>query len=342
MPKNLNTIASHQFYIPPALLSALIHYAEQESIPYEHWFNETKLDISQIRQINGYVNFQQLCQVIQSAIFESRQATLGLKLGCSEGLISMGILGFAMQACKTVGEALQTGLNYHRISGSVLDLNFKIQHEICELEVSEHIVKPHLFEFFCDEVFASILTCCNHMVGEQNDLINVELSYKPVYFQEYEKLFNCPIIFNSKRNVMRFKSSFLNRKLKTYSPANYAAAIQICEKTQKEIIQINQASYAEILYSLIEQHLPERFDMKQAAEHFNMSERHLRRQLLENGHNFQHIRQNILEKKAKEMLQKNHSISEISQRLGFSELREFRRAFKRWTGAAPTTYKNTF
>ncbi|WP_286395926.1 helix-turn-helix domain-containing protein [Acinetobacter towneri] len=33
-------------------------------------------------------------------------------------------------------------------------------------------------------------------------------------------------------------------------------------------------------------------------------------------------------------------MTEISQQLGFSELREFRRAFKRWTGLSPSLYKS--
>jgi hypothetical protein len=47
-------------------------------------------------------------------------------LGSSEGQISIGILGFAMQACKTVAEALETALHYHPISGSVLDLTVNL------------------------------------------------------------------------------------------------------------------------------------------------------------------------------------------------------------------------
>jgi len=48
----------------------------------------------------------------------------------------------------------------------------------------------------------------------------------------------------------------------------------------------------------------------------------------------------VLERKAKQMLENNLSIGDISQALGFSEVREFRRAFKRWTGQAPSVYKN--
>ena len=49
----------------------------------------------------------------------------------------------------------------------------------------------------------------------------------------------------------------------------------------------------------------------------------------------------ILEKKAKQWIDDNQTISEVSINLGFSELREFRRAFKKWTGHSPTEYKKT-
>ena len=91
---------------------------------------------------------------------------------------------------------------------------------------------------------------------------------------------------------------------------------------------------------LIEQHLPVRFDMQLASDYLQMSERHLRRSLLLEGISFQQIRQTVLERKAKQMLENNLSIGDISQALGFREVREFRRAFKRWTGQAPSVYKN--
>ena len=168
----------------------------------------------------------------------------------------------------------------------------------------------------------------------------LRLSYFPSeYQQQYSHIFGCPIQFNRDKNIMRFSTSLLQRSLKNYSPANYATAIQICEQALKEIDQLNQVGYVHLLDHLIEQHLPERFEMQQAAEQLRISERHLRRQLLLEGLSFQQIRQNVLERKAKQLLEQNLSISEISLQLGFSELREFRRAFKRWTGQAPSIYK---
>ena len=146
---------------------------------------------------------------------------------------------------------------------SLLNLNFTISEESVELEFNENISPTNLKIFFCDELLSSIMACFNAMLGDHQDIIQLELSYSPTTdLAEYQKIVSCPIRFNADRNVIRFKRSMLERPLKTYSPANYATAIQICERAQQEIDQLNNAQYAYLLEQLIDQHLPIRFDSK--------------------------------------------------------------------------------
>lgn len=343
MPIQQMELVDSQFFIPPMLLSSLIHYAEQQQWSYQSWFENSHLNTDQIINNQGFVHFSDICNVFQHAIHDTQQPNLGLLLGSNEGQVAMGILGFAMQACKNVAEAMQTALHYHPISGSVLDLAVHIQTDYCEVEVFERYPNGALNSLntvFCDEIFASMITCLNMMLGDHQELILLELSYDgSAYVEDYQRIFNCPIQFNSTRNLIRFNKNILSRTLKNYSPANYHTAIKICDSAFDQFKQINQPSLVKVLQHLIVNHLPERFDMQQAAQHFHLSERHLRRLLINEGANFQLIKQQVLADKAKNLLNENYTISEISYILGFSELREFRRAFKKWTGYSPTTYK---
>ena len=342
MSKLQKEFANSQTYMPPMILTSLIHYAEQQHWQYENWFLNKKLDLEQIRQGHGFLEFSEICEVISLALKQTQQPHLGIALGSSEGQISMGILGFAMQACKTVAEAMQIALHYHPISGSVLDLSFHIMDDYCEIELSERSHCGSLNAFFCDEAFASTITCLNMLLGDHHELVSLELNYDhSIYLTDYQKIFDCPIHFNANKNRIRFNTAILSRTLKSHSPVNFQTAIQICEKALKQFDQMNQHSLVNVIQHLIESHLPDRFDMQQAAQHFHISERHLRRLLLNEGLNFQLLRQQILEKKAKQWIKDNQTISEISFRLGFSELREFRRAFKKWTGYSPTEYKKS-
>jgi hypothetical protein len=138
-----------------------------------------------------------------NALASSQQPNLGLKIGSSEGLISMGILGFAMQSCKTVADALEIALRYHQVSGSVLNLNFTIAEESVELEFIENITPTNLKIFFCDELLSSIMACFNAMLGDHQDIILLELSYSPTtHLAEYQKIL--PVRFGLMQTEMSF------------------------------------------------------------------------------------------------------------------------------------------
>lgn len=329
-------------FMPPTLISGLIHYAEQHQLDYFPWFDGLDIRLDQLRQGEGFLDFKTISQIIQRAIKHDPKLSLGLLIGSNEALISMGILGFTMRSCKNIEEALKLGLHYHPISGSALDLQVQIEHHILELTVTERQPNAQLLPFFCEEVLASITTFLKSMVGEHKSLLSIELSYSaPENISLYQHIFNCPITFNATRNCIGFDANILSHPLNSHSPANYMAAIQICEQTYASFLKMNQPDYHHKIYHLIEKNLPERLNMEQIAQLFKISERQLRRVLLIEGLNFQSIRQEVLQDKAKQLINENCSITEISTQLGFSELREFRRAFKKWTGEAPSRYKKT-
>ena len=77
------------------------------------------------------------------------------------------------------------------------------------------------------------------------------------------------------------------------------------------------------------------------ATQLSISAQHLRRLLRDEGTSFRHIKEAILRDEAiAALVHGRETIEELSQdRLGFSEPSAFRRAFHRWTGSAPGSYR---
>lgn len=83
------------------------------------------------------------------------------------------------------------------------------------------------------------------------------------------------------------------------------------------------------------------FDM--VADAFNMSGRTLRRQLSVAGTSFQKILDHQRTVFAKHALEHTHqSAEEIADALGFTDVANFRHAFKRWVGVSPSAYRKQF
>lgn len=67
----------------------------------------------------------------------------------------------------------------------------------------------------------------------------------------------------------------------------------------------------------------------------------IRRQLFHEGTSFQAIKTEWREQRAKELLRSTASLDEIANQLGFECTSVFSRAFKSWTGLAPSIYRHT-
>jgi AraC-like DNA-binding protein len=82
--------------------------------------------------------------------------------------------------------------------------------------------------------------------------------------------------------------------------------------------------------------------LEAVGEAMAMAPQTLRRRLREEGHGFQALKDALRRDAAIACLARPElTLPEIAQRLGFSEASTFHRAFKKWTGVAPGTYRLT-
>ncbi|NLY27761.1 MAG: AraC family transcriptional regulator [Alcaligenaceae bacterium] len=80
--------------------------------------------------------------------------------------------------------------------------------------------------------------------------------------------------------------------------------------------------------------------LQAAAASFNLTPQTLRRRLKAEGQGFQEIKNELRRDLAIQMLGETVlSLNEIANRLGFTELPTFHRAFREWTGSSPGVYR---
>lgn len=120
-----------------------------------------------------------------------------------------------------------------------------------------------------------------------------------------------------------------------YMGQSFRHSIQV-DPTQKAHLLIREIT--EIFHSSVGDH--PNFDMLAGA--FNMSGRTLRRQLAQAGTSYQRLLDDFRSNHAQKCLSKPHmSIDQIAESLGFSDVANFRHAFKKWTGTSPTAYRKS-
>jgi AraC-like DNA-binding protein len=329
-----------QATIPPLILAGLMDYAHGKGFSPERWLVGTGLTPEQLQQSQTLVSFRQASTVVRRALRELPNDALGLLYGSREGVVSFGMLGFAMMSCRNLGEAFEIGIQYHQASGSLMDVVAEVMPTEVALRVYERFPEPELLPFFCEEVFSSSLALVRSILGHSTAPKRIELSYPPPPYEAvYRRLFNCPVHFNSDANRLVLDAALLDKPLATYSPASFSIALAACRQLI-EPLTVAQPDLIASIESLLRDNARQRLSMAEVARRLNLTERTLRRNLAEAHDSFSAIRDRVLEKRARILLGDSRlTITAISEELGFSDLREFRRAFQRWTGLSPMSVR---
>ncbi|MFV3307125.1 AraC family transcriptional regulator ligand-binding domain-containing protein [Pseudomonas sp. NY15181] len=175
--------------------------------------------------------------------------------------------------------------------------------------------------------------------GQRLDLRGVELVYdRPPRSNRLLDLFGAPVQFEQPRNTLLFDEAMLARPV-VRTPSELAAILD-CFPYNFIIETLHEHGLPVQVKLLLEQALRQGKRLPSAvtiADILHMSEATLRRQLRAHGSSYLQLRASSLLEAAERLMQDGGaSIASVAQRLGFSDDRAFRRAFKGWTGLSPS------
>ncbi|MEU5407183.1 AraC family transcriptional regulator [Nocardia asteroides] len=323
--------------IPPAVLTGVVEIGQREGRDTAAWFAGTGLDVTQLlTAATVKVSFRQAADVLRRALDDMPDRSLGMQVGGRDMLLSMGMLGVAMRSCATVAEALAVGLELHEASGSLMDLEVENLGREVALRMRERWPEPRLLRFLCEEAIASTVVFLRSVFGREWSPLRVDLAYAPPpYVKQYYGFFRCPIVFSASASRLVLPAAELALPFPTRSEQTRTIAVEACRR----LLDIGRQgpTITTAVETVLERDLRSGLTMAQVAAHLHVTERTLRRQLATEDASFSDLRDRVRERRARFLLQESDlTIGGIAQEVGYSDLREFRRAYIRWTGHPPS------
>lgn len=324
--------------MPTNMLCHLVQLARERQVDSAPWFKGMRLDPREIDDPATRVSYRQASEVVARALSALAVPHLGLVVGCRQDVGNFGLLGLAMKTASTFGEAVLLGMTYQRTTGAMLDIDTSIETagEVAMIARAP-VTLPAILPFLCEEMFASSLMVARELVGAVFRPLRLELSYPaPAYADAYADLFQCELHFDRPRNAMIIGSEWMEWKFPTYNAVNARQVLELCRR-QLAGIASPQSEITATVERFLRQHVRENPPLSAIAGVMHLSERTLRRQLAADGASFSRLHDRIRAERALELLH-DHSlaIGQIGNQVGFADAREFRRAFKRWTGHTPS------
>ena len=160
---------------------------------------------------------------------------------------------------------------------------------------------------------------------------------------KYRRIFDCEPVFNAGCDALVFDKVFLQAKIKQNSDTleTFLSIGPSYMVSEREIggSEKTLAGEMEKLFAKNIRRLP---SLAQCADMLNISERTLKRRLRESGQTFQNIKDDFRKKHASNYLTDSTlSNDEIALLMGFDDIRNFYKAFKRWHGITPKQFRDS-
>jgi AraC-like DNA-binding protein len=153
------------------------------------------------------------------------------------------------------------------------------------------------------------------------------------------QVFGVPVQFGCARNRFVFEPGLLALPVPTHHPLGLQQALELLanfsrqERAKSDLCSaVERAAYRSLTQGIT---------LEDVASELNMSGRTLRRRLAAGGVSFEALVENVRKTRALSLL--THSsvaVERVAAETGYSDVRNFRRAFKRWTGVSPSEYRH--
>lgn len=327
--------------LPTNILCSLVQLAEERGIDPAGWFAGFALSPGDVCDPSARVSYRQAVTLIRRAIYSLPDPGLGLLLGRRQDTGNFGLLGLAMKTARSFAEAMRIGITHQRATGALMELTL----EECGSEVALFARAPlndaQVLRFLCEEMFASVFGVARELAGAALRPLRLELAYaQPEHVEEYRQLFGCTLRFGCKHNCLVVEAASLHQPFPNYNPVTARQALAALTRE----IESSRCASGETV-AAVERQLRQRVNQNprllDIAISLYRSERTLRRQLAGEGESFTMIHDRVRRELALELLRDRRlTIAQIGTQVGFGDVREFRRAFKRWTGRTPTDVRD--
>lgn len=329
--------------IPMAYLQLMVEIMAEHGVGLDALLAGTGIAPEQATQPDARMAAAQWGLIVLNAMKRSGRRDLGYEYGLRMQLSVHGFLGFATMTSLSGEDALKVLQRYFQSRQRNLRVSWAVEGESCVIGLQElHPLGP-VRHFMIEALLIGIMRGVASSVGS-NDTRDFELDFdweEPPYHAAYrERLPRTR--FGQRGNLVRFPAQLLRVRPPMADALASQQAIERCERELALAGGADAGLSARVRGALTGASgvYPSQQDM---AERLHLSSRSLARKLRSEGSSFAQLLEEARRRDALQLLEhSNLKLEDIAERLGYLNPANFTRAFRGWTGEAPSRYRKRF
>lgn len=319
---------------------ALADLAVEQGAGLDELLAGTSITPEMLSSADARISHIQFGKLVSRAIELTANPALGFDFGRRSHVGQLGLLGLAVLSSSNVREALEAGLSYYRSLAPAFDLRVSVDGPVARLIVQETLPLMHLHVFATESLLGAFANFGKYLLGREVPVLRVLVDFpRPAYAHRYAEVTPAPILYDQDCVEVQFDASILGEPVRSSDPVTARLARQRCEASLTVDPAHGLVGQVRRMLSVAPGSYPPPEHLARALQ---TSARTLRRGLHRMGTSYQQLLDEVRREHAlRYVVESGMTVDEIAGRLGFSDVRSFRRAFKRWTGVTPTRYRSS-
>jgi len=302
-------------------------------------FDKAGLDISLLSNPDTRYPGNRVQQLWHLAVASSGDDCFGFVAGKQVQPVVLHGLGFSWLASDTLRDALTRLVRYSRLISTAANMQLQDTGTCLDLVILPPTGAQNISYASQDAGMTGFLRMCRLTAGEDVDPSLVSLKRpRPECDAQLQAYFRAPIAYDADANTLSFAQTLVDTVL---TNANAELARINDQVVVDYLARFDHDSLTMQVRSKIIERLHDGTPNQETiAQSLNVSLRSLQRKLNNEDTNYKTLLESTRRELALHYIRETHrSLGEITYLLGFSEPSNFTRAFKRWTGVSPVSYR---
>ncbi len=325
---------------PVAIPQVMINFAAGYGVDSETCLLGTGISEAQLQDAETLIRREQEMRLVENIMLALPEVpALGFELGLQYNVATFGIWGFALRTSRNLREVVQHALRYLPLSTAYCAFTAFNEGGEFGVQADASSIPQHLRQFLLERDTATGI----HLMRELS-LAGIEIQrieYEgpaPDYAGRIAELCGLAPSYGCARNAVVLRSQDADIPLPMYDPH----LVRMLEEQCRAQLQRRQVTG---VAGQVRQQLLGRLGLVASVEDMAralaMAPRSLRRKLEEEGTSYRNLVENERKQMATQLLSSTDmKLDEMALQLGYTDTASFTRAFRRWMGCSPGSFRS--
>jgi AraC-like DNA-binding protein len=303
-------------------------------------FREAGIDAALLDEPSAMVPLQPIAEVYAHAAVRTRDDAFGLHVGESSRLVVKDVIDYAVMSRPTIASAFDALGPLVRALYPEAEIKLVVRETTAAFSYRMAPHEARAQRHRCEALLTTITKIAERATGRTDAPLSVAFQHdEPRDTSEHRRIFRAPVSFGCPSGEIRFKAEILQAPVASADP-NLSAVLDRHVRELLARLPASQRFTDRVRKALTDAFRSAPPTLAGLARRLGVSERTLQRRLREEGTTLQVLTEDVRHELSLEYLRDPRlSVSDVGQRVGYSSLAAFSRAFRRWRGVSPAAHR---